>query len=88
MHVAVSAAVTLSGFTSLGWWRQVHHYVPIGLVGALSWTVWLTRFTLSRVYRKLGVRSRTGLVRADTHGHSGFTSVARVTPLIEGSRSF
>ena len=51
MHVAVSAAVTLSGFTSLGWWRQVHHYVPIGLVGALSWTVWLTRFTLSRVYR-------------------------------------
>ncbi|QMU77517.1 AAA family ATPase [Streptacidiphilus sp. PB12-B1b] len=44
--------------------------------------------TLSRVYRKLGVRSRTGLVRADTHGHSGFTSVARVTPLIEGSRSF
>jgi DNA-binding NarL/FixJ family response regulator len=43
--------------------------------------------TLSRVYRKLGVRSRTALARADTYGHSGFTSVARVTPLIGGLRS-
>ena len=64
MHVAVSAAVTLSGFTSLGWWRQVHHYVPIGLVGALSWTVWLTRFTLSRVYRPVrpGYTATTSVV--------------------------
>jgi hyaluronan synthase len=33
------------------WWQQLHHWIPIGLVGAVSWTVWLTRFTLSRVYR-------------------------------------
>ena len=51
MHLAVPIASAGSQLTSLGWWRQVHHYVPIGLVGAISWTVWLTRFTLSRVYR-------------------------------------
>jgi len=27
--------------------RHLHHYVPVGLVGLISWTVWLTRFTLS-----------------------------------------
>jgi len=35
----------------LMWWQQLHHWIPIGVVGAVSWTVWLTRFTLSRVYR-------------------------------------
>ena len=43
--------------------------------------------TLSRVYRKLGVRSRTGLARAETRGHGEFTSMARVTPLIGGLRT-
>jgi len=64
MHVAANAAVTLSQLTSLGWWRQVHHYVPIGLVGAISWTVWLIRFTLSRVYRpvKPGYTATTSVV--------------------------
>src|ERR1700730_8324392 len=51
MYLAVHAAITLPRLTSLGWWRQLHHYVPVGLVGAISWTVWLVRFTLSRVYR-------------------------------------
>jgi hyaluronan synthase len=64
MHVAAHAAVTLSQLTSLRWWRQLHHYVPIGLVGALSWTVWLIRFTLSRVYRpvKPGYTATTSVV--------------------------
>jgi cellulose synthase/poly-beta-1,6-N-acetylglucosamine synthase-like glycosyltransferase len=37
--------------TSVDWWRQLHHWVPIGFVGAISWSVWLIRFTLSRVYK-------------------------------------
>jgi cellulose synthase/poly-beta-1,6-N-acetylglucosamine synthase-like glycosyltransferase len=56
MLAAVHAAVTGSPLTSLGWWSRLHHYVPLGLVGALSWTVWLTRFTLSRLYRPVPVR--------------------------------
>ena len=64
MHLAVNAALTLPRVTSLGWWRQLHHYVPIGLVGALSWSVWLTRFTLSRVYRPVpsGYTATTSVV--------------------------
>jgi cellulose synthase/poly-beta-1,6-N-acetylglucosamine synthase-like glycosyltransferase len=56
MLAAVHAAVTGSPLTSLGWWSRLHHYVPLGLVGALSWTVWLTRFTLSRLYRPVPAR--------------------------------
>jgi cellulose synthase/poly-beta-1,6-N-acetylglucosamine synthase-like glycosyltransferase len=51
IRTAAYRGISLPRVTSLGWWRQVHHYVPIGLVGAISWTVWLTRFTLSRIYR-------------------------------------
>jgi cellulose synthase/poly-beta-1,6-N-acetylglucosamine synthase-like glycosyltransferase len=49
---------------SLGWWHQLHHYVPIGLVGLISWTVWLTRFTLSRRYRPVspGFSATTSVV--------------------------
>ncbi|MGH9072149.1 MAG: glycosyltransferase [Acidimicrobiales bacterium] len=39
-------------------WQQVEAYrllVPIGLVGLLSWTVWLLRVTLSRRYRPVPV---------------------------------
>lgn len=64
MHVALHAAITLPRLTSLGGWRQLHHYVPIGLVGALSWTVWLTRVTLSRMYRPIppGYTTTTSVV--------------------------
>jgi len=64
MEVAFHAASTLPRLTSLGGWRQLHHYVPIGLVGALSWTVWLTRFTLSRLYRPVppGYTTTTSVV--------------------------
>lgn len=64
MEVAFHAASTLPRLTSLGGWRQLHHYVPIGLVGAISWTVWLTRFTLSRLYRPVppGYTATTSVV--------------------------
>jgi len=44
-----AAAVPLPPIGS--WWRDVHHVVPIGFVGVISWSVWLVRFTLSRRYR-------------------------------------
>jgi cellulose synthase/poly-beta-1,6-N-acetylglucosamine synthase-like glycosyltransferase len=46
-----NAAVALSGKSVFSWWTNLHHYVPIGVVGVLSWSVWVTRFSLSRVYR-------------------------------------
>jgi hypothetical protein len=50
--------------TTAGWWRQVHHWVPIGFVGAISWSVWLVRFALSRVYRPVpaGYMTTTSVV--------------------------
>ncbi len=64
MHLAVQIAATGPQLTSLGWWRHLHHYVPIGLVGALSWTVWVIRFTLSRLYKPVppGYRAATSVV--------------------------
>ena len=56
------------------------------VAAALFVSVKTVEGTLSRVYRKLGVRSRTALARADTGGHVEFTSTARVTPLIRGLR--
>ena len=60
LHVAGA----LPHLTSLSWWRQLHHWVPIGLVGAVSWTVWLVRFTLSRLYRPVpaGYKATTSVV--------------------------
>jgi len=55
LAVVQVAGVALPHLASLSWWRQVHHWVPIGLVGAVSWTVWIVRFTLSRVYRPVPV---------------------------------
>ena len=65
MHNAVfHAAAALPKITSATWWRQLHHWVPIGFVGAISWSVWLFRFTLSRVYRpvKPGYTATTSVV--------------------------
>src|ERR1700753_4227101 len=49
LETARAASVSLPPIGS--WWHQVHHLVPIGFVGAISWSVWLVRFTLSRRYR-------------------------------------
>ena len=34
-----------------GAWDQFHHLLPLGIVGLLSWSVWIIRVTLSRFYR-------------------------------------
>jgi cellulose synthase/poly-beta-1,6-N-acetylglucosamine synthase-like glycosyltransferase len=33
------------------WLFELHHYVPLGITGGISWSIWLIRFSLSRVYR-------------------------------------
>jgi cellulose synthase/poly-beta-1,6-N-acetylglucosamine synthase-like glycosyltransferase len=64
MSAVFHAATAVPHVTSLSWWRQLHHWVPIGLVGAVSWTVWITRFTLSRLYRPVppGYATTTSVV--------------------------
>lgn len=32
-------------------WKQARHLLPIGVAGTISWSVWLTRIFLSRLYR-------------------------------------
>jgi cellulose synthase/poly-beta-1,6-N-acetylglucosamine synthase-like glycosyltransferase len=43
---------------------HLRHLLPIGLVGLISWSVWLFRFTLSRVYRPVppGFTATTSVV--------------------------
>jgi cellulose synthase/poly-beta-1,6-N-acetylglucosamine synthase-like glycosyltransferase len=43
---------------------QLRHLVPLGFVGLISWSVWLLRFTLSRVYRPVlaGFTATTSVV--------------------------
>jgi cellulose synthase/poly-beta-1,6-N-acetylglucosamine synthase-like glycosyltransferase len=47
---ALEAALVASKF-NIGQWWNVHHLLPIGVVGIISWSVWLTRFSLSRLYK-------------------------------------
>jgi cellulose synthase/poly-beta-1,6-N-acetylglucosamine synthase-like glycosyltransferase len=49
LHLA-EPALALSRI-SLGQLSSLRHILPIGVVGIISWSVWLLRFTLSRVYR-------------------------------------
>jgi cellulose synthase/poly-beta-1,6-N-acetylglucosamine synthase-like glycosyltransferase len=57
-------AASAAPVAHLAWWQQLHHWIPVGLVGAVSWTVWLTRFTLSRMYRPVpaGYMTTTSVV--------------------------
>lgn len=50
MHTHIATVFALPGINtaSLG---QLRHLIPLGYVGLISWSVWLLRFTLSRVYR-------------------------------------
>src|SRR6266851_7615641 len=45
-------------------WQELRHLLPIGIVGIISWSVWLTRFTLSRFYRPVpaGFTTTTSVV--------------------------
>ena len=46
----VEAALTAPRIDIAQWWN-LRHVLPIGVVGIISWSVWLTRFSLSRLYR-------------------------------------
>src|SRR5260370_22287752 len=64
MHSQViHGVVALPRFStaSLG---QLRHLIPLGFVGLISWSVWLLRFTLSRVYRPVpaGVTASVSVV--------------------------
>jgi cellulose synthase/poly-beta-1,6-N-acetylglucosamine synthase-like glycosyltransferase len=47
-----------------GAWDQFRHLLPLGIVGLLSWSVWLIRVTMSRFYRPVpaGYRTSTSVV--------------------------
>ncbi len=64
MHLAAHAVASLPRLASIAWWRQLHHWVPIGFVGAISWSIWLLRFSLSRAYRPVapGYTATTSVV--------------------------
>lgn len=64
MSAVILHAAAMPNLTSLSWWRQLHRLVPVGIVGAVSWTVWLIRFTLSRAYRPVpeGYTATTSVV--------------------------
>jgi cellulose synthase/poly-beta-1,6-N-acetylglucosamine synthase-like glycosyltransferase len=49
------------GFTSLD---QYRHLLPLGIVGLLSWSVWIVRVTLSKFYRPVpaGFKTTTSVV--------------------------
>ena len=49
-HVVVEAALAAPRINIVQWWN-LRHVLPIGVVGIISWSVWLTRFSLSRLYR-------------------------------------
>jgi cellulose synthase/poly-beta-1,6-N-acetylglucosamine synthase-like glycosyltransferase len=64
LSAVILHAAAMPNLASLSWWRQLHHLVPVGIVGAVSWTVWLIRFTLSRAYRPVpeGYTATTSVV--------------------------
>ena len=45
-------------------WQQFRHLLPFGVVGVVSWSVWLIRRTMSRLYRPVppGYRTTTSVV--------------------------
>jgi cellulose synthase/poly-beta-1,6-N-acetylglucosamine synthase-like glycosyltransferase len=61
-HV-VNAALALPKI-HIAQWSSLRHVLPVGVVGIISWSVWLFRFTLSRIYRPQppGYTSTTSVV--------------------------
>jgi hyaluronan synthase len=64
MHSQVGYGVLALPRFSLGHLGQLRHLVPLGFVGLISWSVWLLRFGLSRVYRPVpaGFTATTSVV--------------------------
>jgi hyaluronan synthase len=48
----------------LAWLEQSRHLLPLGIVGLLSWSVWLLRVTMSKFYRPVppGYQTTTSVV--------------------------
>jgi cellulose synthase/poly-beta-1,6-N-acetylglucosamine synthase-like glycosyltransferase len=62
-HVTRAAALTFS--VNEATWQQLRHLIPVGVVGAISWSVWLLRFSLSHLaYRPVpaGFTATTSVV--------------------------
>jgi hyaluronan synthase len=51
VHSQVVEAALAAPRIDIAQWRNLRHVLPIGVVGIISWSVWLTRFSLSRLYR-------------------------------------
>src|SRR5260370_688712 len=51
MHSQVIHGVLALPRISTAHLGQLRHLIPLGFVGLISWSVWLLRFSLSRVYR-------------------------------------
>jgi cellulose synthase/poly-beta-1,6-N-acetylglucosamine synthase-like glycosyltransferase len=64
MHSHVLHAATAGLTIGAVRWGELRHLVPLGFVGLISWSVWLLRFTLSRVYRPVrpGFAATTSVV--------------------------
>jgi cellulose synthase/poly-beta-1,6-N-acetylglucosamine synthase-like glycosyltransferase len=64
MHSLVGYGVVALPRFSTAHLGQLRHLVPLGFVGLISWSVWLLRFTLSRVYRPVpaGFTASTSVV--------------------------
>ena len=64
MHSQVGYGVLALPRFSTAHLGQLRHLVPLGFVGLISWSVWLLRFTLSRVYRPVpaGFTATTSVV--------------------------
>ncbi len=56
--------VFAAGGRFLLWLNQYRHLLPLGIVGLLSWSVWMIRVTLSKFYRPVqaGYRTTTSVV--------------------------
>ena len=64
MYSAALSAAVAAPAAQQSTWLQVRHLIPIGVVGLISWSVWLTRFSLSRLYRPtpVGFSTSTSVV--------------------------
>src|ERR1700689_4154097 len=51
VHSQVVEAALAAPRIDIAQWWNLRHVLPIGVVGIISWSVWLTRFSLSRLYR-------------------------------------
>jgi hyaluronan synthase len=64
MHSQVLLGVLALPRLSTAHLGQLRHLIPLGFVGLISWSVWLLRVTLSRVYRSVsaGFTATTSVV--------------------------